>query len=77
MRAIMDCFINKTYYCQMNSTEHGVFFSVLYLAAVWGIIYLMNAIRHSKKKAIRHGFYLILASFLCGILLMGWVITQG
>ncbi|TAL57371.1 MAG: hypothetical protein EPN85_14255 [Bacteroidetes bacterium] len=61
----------------MSSTNVALFFSVLTFIASAGIILFMRAIRLSKMNIIKHGFYLILVSFLCGMLLMGWVIIKG
>jgi hypothetical protein len=59
----------------MNAIYTASFFSVLTLMASTGIILFMRAIRLANMKAIKRGFYLIILSFLCGALMMGWVIS--
>lgn len=77
MSGIILCCETWEYLGFVNSTSCALLFSVLYLMACAGIIYFLSALRSAKINAIRNGFYLILASFVCGILLMGWVIMQG
>lgn len=60
----------------MNSSAAGFFFSCLYITASIGIVLFMRVIRLSKKNAVKHGLYLILMSFIIGILMMGWIIKS-
>ncbi len=77
MSDIMVCCEIWKYLGPMSSTGYALLFSLLYLTACSGIMYFISAVRSANMKAIRNGFYLILASFLCGVLLMGWVIIRG
>lgn len=66
---------NEIYFRFMNSTYIALFFSILTFVASAGIILFMRAIRLSKKNALKQGLYFILVSFICGIIMMNWIIS--
>jgi hypothetical protein len=60
----------------MNSTYMALFFTMLTFIACSGIILFITSMRLSFNKTMKKGFYLILISFLCGIAMMGWVLSR-
>src|ERR1035437_3213921 len=76
MMALIIYNIYEPYVYRMNSTYTALFFTILTFIASSGIILFITSMRLSFNKTIKKGFYLILLSFLCGIIMMGWVLSR-